>query len=85
MITAPPNPPLALRTNPNKFFDMSYSQLASTYLMTSRPNLSPSGSTTTTSFPTTPVGATSSTPATVNWVTAGYVTPIRDQQQVGTW
>ena len=68
----------AFRASGNPFFHLSSQQFAAQYLMSSAPDTTSAASTT--AFPTaTPVGASS-----VNWVTAGKVTPIRNQQQCGS-
>ena len=74
------NPNLGWWASANKFFHLNYSQFSSQYLMKpSQVSSTASSSSSVTTMPT-------STPAsgTVNWITAGMVTPVRDQQQCGS-
>ena len=71
------NPKLTYWASGNKFSHLNYTQFASQYLMKSVTPKASSGSKTTT------VSTTLPTATTVNWVTAGKVTPVRDQAACG--
>ncbi len=71
------NPKLTYWASGNKFSHLNYSQFSSQYLMKSVTPKASSGSKTTT------VSTALPTATTVNWVTAGMVTPVRDQAACG--
>ena len=74
------NPNLGWWASANKFFHLNYSQFASQYLMNpSQVSASASASSNIVTMPT-----SAPTSGTVNWITAGMVTPVRDQQQCGS-
>ena len=64
------------RVSANKFFQYDFATFTSIYLM--EPATAAPSSNTKSFNSTPPVGAT-----TVNWVTAGYVTAVKDQGQCG--
>ena len=71
------NPKLTYWASGNKFSHLNYTQFSSQYLMTSVTPKASSGSNTKTLSTALPAATT------VNWVTAGKVTPVRDQAACG--